>query len=50
MFMKFWKAMNEVLKSRDLPEMTYGEAHRWFDKYERSLSMRDLDEQAATFP
>lgn len=31
-FMMFWRTVNEILKGRGLPEMLYGEAHRyWVD-------------------
>ncbi len=32
-FLHFWKTLNEILKSRDGPEMLYGEAHDWWEQY-----------------
>jgi hypothetical protein len=29
-FMRFWKTVNDVLKSRNLPQMLYGEARDWY--------------------
>ena len=29
-FMRFWKTINDVLKSRNLPDMLYGEARDWY--------------------
>jgi hypothetical protein len=30
-FMAFWKSVNDILRSRELPEMFYGEARDWWD-------------------
>ncbi len=29
-FLQFWNTINQVLKSRGLPEMLYGEARDWW--------------------
>ena len=32
-FMRFWKTVNDILKSRNLPEMLYGEAKDWHNEH-----------------
>ena len=32
-FMNFWKTMNDLLKSRGLPEMCFGEARGYYADY-----------------
>ena len=32
-FMRFWKTTNDVLKSRGVPEMFYGEARDTFEQF-----------------
>ncbi len=32
-FMKFWKTMNALLRSRGLEEMKFGEAHGWWQDH-----------------
>ena len=31
-FMRFWKSVNDILKSRNLPDMLYGEARDWYNE------------------
>jgi hypothetical protein len=35
-FLRFWQIMNKLMKSRDLPELLYGEAKEWYTEYHRS--------------
>jgi hypothetical protein len=32
-FMKFWKPMNDLLRSHGLPEMNFGEARGWWQDH-----------------
>ena len=31
--MRFWKTLNALLRSRQLPELDYGEARGWYEQY-----------------
>ena len=31
-FLLFWKSVNDILRSRSLPEMLYGEARDWYNE------------------
>lgn len=33
-FMRFWKTTNDILRSRNLPEMLYGEARDWWKQHQ----------------
>lgn len=33
-FMRFWKTVNDILKSHSLPEMRYGEARGWWSQHQ----------------
>lgn len=33
-FMRFWKLLNDIMRSREQPELLYGEAKDWWAQHE----------------
>jgi hypothetical protein len=34
-FVQFWKLINDILRSRGLPDMLYGEARDWWNHHDK---------------